>query len=70
MLEGGRSIIHLLPSKAGSAADISVFFLFNNVVGDGQRAHFTQSQDDRRFYFLISGLRITKADLGCLGAVN
>ena len=59
---------HSLPNMAGSAADRSTFFLLNVVVGDGPRAHFTQSRDDLLFYLKKGGLRIKKADLGCLGA--
>ena len=73
VLRSGLLIIHLLPNVAGSAADRSTFFLLNGVVGDGPRAHSNSTsrragRDDHRFFKKKSGLRIKKADLGCLGA--
>ena len=73
MLRGGLLIIYPLPNVAGSAAERSAFFLLNCVVGDGPRAHSTSTsrragRDDHRFFKKKSGLRIKKADLGCLGA--
>ena len=73
MLRGGLLIMHPLPNVAGSAADRSTLFLLNGVVGDGLRAHSTSTlrrvgQDDYFFFKIKSGLRIKKADLGCLGA--
>ena len=73
MLRGGLLIIHPLPNVAGSAADRSTFLLLNGVVGDGPRAHSNSTsrragRDDHRFSKKKSGLRIKKADLGCLGA--
>ena len=64
-------IIHPLPNVAGSAADRSTFFLLDGVVGDGPRAHSTSTsrragRDNYRFFTKKSGLRIKKADLGCL----
>ena len=50
----GLPVIHPLPNVVGSAADTSSFLL-NGVVGDGPRAHFTQSRDDRRFKFQKNG---------------
>ena len=44
VLRGGLLIVHLLSNVAGSAVDIATFFLLNGVVGDGPRAHFTQSR--------------------------
>ena len=56
MLRKGLLVIHLLPNVAGSAADRSTFFLLNDVVGDGPRAHSISTshkagQDDHRFKF-------------------
>ena len=55
MLRGGLLIIHPLPNVAGSAADISNFFLLNGVVGDGPRAHSNSTsrragRDNYRFF--------------------
>ena len=44
VLRGELLIVHPLPNVAGSAADMATFFLLNGVVGDGPRAHFTQSR--------------------------
>ena len=64
----GLRTIHALPDVAISAADRSIFYLPNGVVGDGPHVHFTQSRDDRRFWFKKNELRIKKAGLWCLGA--
>jgi hypothetical protein len=71
VLRGGLLIICTLPNAAVSAADRSTFFLINGVVGDGLRAHSTSTlrrvgQDGYFFFKIKSGLRIKKADLGCL----
>ena len=71
MLRGGLLVIHLLPDGGGCAADISTFFLLNGVVGDGPREPSISTtrragRDDPRFKKKKSGLRIKKADLGCL----
>ena len=73
MLRSRLLITHPLPNMAGSAADISTFFLLNGVVGDGPREHSISTsrragRDDHRFFKKKSGLRIKKADLRCLGA--
>ena len=73
MLRGGLLIIQPLSNVAGSAVDRLAFFLLNGVVGDGPRTHATSTsrragRDDQRFFLKKSGLRIKKADLGCLGA--
>ena len=73
VLRGGLLIIHPLPNVAGSAAERSTFVLLNCAVGDGLRAHSASTlrrvgQDDFFFFNKKSGLRIKKADLGCLGA--
>jgi len=71
VIRGGLLIIHPLPNVAGSAADRSTFFLLNGVVGDGPRAHSNSTlrkagRDKYRSFKKKSGLRIKKADLGCL----
>ena len=55
VLRGGLLIIHPLPNVAGSAADRSTFFLLNDVVGDGPRAHSNSTsrragRDNYRFF--------------------
>ena len=73
VLRCGLLVIHPLPVVAGSAADISSFFLLNGVVGDGPRAVSTSTS--RRAVWVNyrvltkqkkSGLGIRQVSLGCL----